>query len=99
MILRPPAQLKIPPTPASTEPAEWFSHGLAEHDQKRGTSMTAEATMMTIGGLAKKVVNTGMAAAVAAMLMLALTSTGAAAGACPAAILKCGCTISSPGNY
>ena len=61
--------------------------------------MRIGGTMMTIGGLAKKVVSTGMAAAIATTLMLALMPSGAAAGACPLKIGKCGCTISSSGNY
>src|SRR5271156_5314010 len=61
--------------------------------------MSTGGTKMTIGGLAKKAVSTGMAAAFAAMLALALAPSGAAAAACPLAILKCGCTIGSAGNY
>jgi parallel beta-helix repeat protein len=55
--------------------------------------------MMTMGGLAKKAVSNGVAAAFATMLALALAPSEAAAGACALSIPKCGCTINSPGNY
>src|SRR5271156_2844190 len=61
--------------------------------------MSTGGTKMTIGGLAKKAVSTGMAAAFAAMLALAVAPSGAAAAACPLAILTCGCTINSSGSY
>jgi len=49
--------------------------------------------------LAKQAVRSGMTAIVATMLALALAPSGAAAAACPLVIVKCGCTISSSGNY
>jgi hypothetical protein len=61
--------------------------------------MSIGGIMMMIGELAKKVVSTGIPAAVATILMLALMPSGAAAGACSLKIGKCGCTISSSGNY
>ena len=54
---------------------------------------------MTMKGVGKKALSTGMVAAVTTMLALALTPTGAAAGACAKTFKKCGCTISAPGSY
>jgi hypothetical protein len=55
--------------------------------------------MRMISNLTKQAVRSGMTAIIATILALALTPTGAAAGACPPAILKCGCTIGASGSY
>ena len=55
--------------------------------------------MTTMKGFGKKALGTGMVAAFTTMLALVMAPTGAAAGACPLMILKCGCTISSSGSY
>jgi len=52
-----------------------------------------------ISNLTKQAMRSGITAIVATMLALTLAPTGAAAGPCPTAILKCGCTIGSPGTY
>ena len=52
-----------------------------------------------ISNLTKHAMRSGVAAIAATMLALALMPSGAAAGPCPSAILKCGCTIGSPGAY
>ena len=52
-----------------------------------------------ISNLTKQAMRSGITAIVATMLALALAPTGAVAGPCPPAILKCGCTIGSPGTY
>jgi hypothetical protein len=56
------------------------------------------ATQM-ISNLTKQAMRSGMTAIVATMLALALAPSGATAGACPLAIVKCGCTIDKSGSY
>jgi hypothetical protein len=48
---------------------------------------------------AEQAIRGGVIAIAATMLALALAPSGAVAAACPPAILKCGCTISSPRTY
>jgi hypothetical protein len=52
-----------------------------------------------ISNLTKQAMRSGMTAIVATILALALAPSGATAGPCPPAILKCGCTISASGSY
>jgi hypothetical protein len=85
--------------PVTSSKNLWKNPSSAEREQRGGTDMITEETMITMGGLAKKAVSTGMAAAFATMLALALAPSEAAAGTCTLAIPTCGCTISSPGNY
>jgi hypothetical protein len=52
-----------------------------------------------MGSRTKKKVSIAMVAVFAMTLALALAPSGATAGACPLAIVKCGCTISKSGTY
>ncbi len=54
---------------------------------------------MTILGGLTKAVSMGAAPAFAAMIAVALGSSGAAAAACVQSIASCGCAINSPGTY
>jgi len=64
-----------------------------------GTSMSIGGARQMMTKSAKQAVCAGMTAIVAKMLALALAPSRATAGACPLAIVKCGCTISKSGTY
>ena len=57
------------------------------------------ATQTMMSNLIKQAIRGAMAAIAATMLALAMAPSGAAAAACPLMIVKCGCMISSSGNY